>query len=370
MNSPHKSRLQKLEGFSFDNNSKSFLGDINNTKCQTHKKRITSVCVDPFCTQKILCCWESIQHEHPKKLYRLREIQDPLYLQDLFSAEDFKPQDYRETIDKVIQYMKSNLEVLLQKFKTKIEDTFEREIDSSVLFSKRSELTLLDQRWRETGTLNPLLEFVSQLDNFLVEQFSNGQSNDMREEIKRLESLLNQNISQAELVHQRICQAFSEEISNFDSDKFDISILPYNKPNLRELFKINKFSISETVSYQRIKTPVNIQLMMGLLRRISSGDQDFMQLNEETGVNKFSRFNRKSMLNEDLMTSNARSLSRRKDWNFGLSSKNTLGKVSLPGTVVFDGDEQDLIKSEVYKREIELVNANIMIPSVEDNHVG
>jgi hypothetical protein len=41
---------------------------------------------------------------------------------------------------------------------------------------------------------------------------------------------------------------------------------------------------------------------------------------------------------------------RNKDWNFGLGSRNTLGQISLPGTVYWDGDQRSLMNS--WKREL------------------
>ena len=320
--------------------------------CKSHNKTAKSICVSPNCTNKLLCMWDLKNHEHHSTLYSIDQVSEPKFLEELFSQNNLTEKDLRGTIKRELSRSKEKIDLMFNQMKKKIYEKLEEGLAKIEAFRQMVKLRAHQGKWIRQKRICDLEKFVKDLHLVI-----NGENSErILQSIDQIPEVYAGSKELINRVSSEICEFFGKRIESIDALPFS-SIAPRSASALLLDARTRQLSISGNVSLF-IPFPSQVNNLMYLLRKMTIYENNKKQ--GEDHPQQQSIFSQNQTFQED-RPSWLSSPERKKDWNFGLGSRNTLGKISLPGTVYWDGERKSLMGS--LKREKDLMNR----PSVRES---
>jgi hypothetical protein len=245
--------------------------------------------------------------------------------------------------------LREKVDLLFDQLKTQIFNQMDDELNDLEIYQTYKSMKNLQRQWINSKQKSDLKKFVRTIDNFLEENRKNNQF----EKLSEISNVFIKSFNFISKSCDEICNFMGnliQSISNPKPVKPLINQIQKENTFTSDLLlksKINRLSINPKISFLMPIQSSNVNHFMNLLRKMT-----ISEYNIKTGHNREQSLFSNGLTFQEERPSWISSPERNKDWNFGLGSRNTLGKISLPGTVYWDGDRRSLMGS--WKREKEI----------------
>jgi Tfp pilus assembly protein PilZ len=233
--------------------------------------------------------------------------------------------------------MKEKMDLLLEQLKIKIKEKMNQSLGQLTIFQRLENAQKLQDSWNSSKKFIDLELYAKEIDTLL----SGSPEKNPFSELKKISNVFKQTLSSITKSCDKMCSHIGSIIKELsDDNEIEYSIDNDITSDLLLKSKINRLSISHKIDFLKPQNSSQVNHIMDLLVKMTKSENNTKMINNL----RQSIFSNGQMFQED-KPSCASSPERKKDWNFGLGSRNTLGKISLPGTVYWEGDRKSLMGS-------------------------